>query len=318
MNVVENSIETQYLNILEKILNHGELKENRTGVDTLYLFSEKIKGNLQNGFPLLTSKKVLFQKTIDELFWFLSGSTNIADLPEKTQVFWKHWAKEDGTIGKAYGKQFRNWEHIIKMNSASDGYFFTHKIEEKRNNYERINYDKSFVNNKTKTYFINFVVDQIAKIQYQLQNNPYDRRIVLNLWNVGELHEMALEPCAYTAVWSVIGNKLNCHLLMRSADMFLGVPHNIASYALLTHMFAHSSKLIPNEISYEFVDCHIYTNQIEAVKTQLERKEKLYQMPKLFIKENFSNSKNIDNIKKDDIILTGYAHHPFIKAEVAI
>jgi thymidylate synthase len=255
----------QYLNLLQHILDNGVQKNDRTGTGTLSTFGYQVRFNLQDGFPLVTTKKLHVKSIIHELLWFLKGETNIAYLKENGVRIWDEWANEDGELGPVYGKQWRSWEGA---------------------------------NGKT--------VDQVSELIDQIKKNPDSRRLIISAWNVADLPEMALMPC-HTE------DKLSCQLYQRSADVFLGVPFNIASYALLTMMIAQVCDLQPGEFIHTFGDVHIYNNHLDQVHLQLNRQP----MPLPAMKLN-SEVKNIFDFKFEDFSLENYKFHPPIKAPVAV
>ena len=220
----------QYLDLLEHIIKNGEEKEDRTGTGTISVFGHQMRFNLQDGFPLVTTKKLHLKSIIYELIWFLSGDTNIRFLQDNGVSIWNEWAGPDGDLGPVYGKQWRSWE-------CRDG--------------------RS--------------IDQISNLISNLKNSPQSRRHIISAWNVGDVENMALPPCHCLFQFYVSNNKLSCHLYQRSADVFLGVPFNIASYALLTHMIAHVCKFEVGDFVHTLGDAHIYSNHLEQVKVQLER-----------------------------------------------
>ena len=262
----------QYHDLLKKVLSDGILKEDRTGIGTLSIFGYQMRFNLQDGFPLLTTKKIHFKSIVYELLWFLSGNTNIKFLNDNGVRIWDEWADENGNLGHVYGYQWRSWP-------TPDGKH----------------------------------VDQIKKIIDQLKNNPNSRRIIVSAWNVGEIENMALPPCHTFFQFYVSENKLSCQLYQRSADIFLGVPFNIASYALLTMMVAQVCDFELGDFVHTLGDAHIYTNHFEQTKLQLSREPK--RLPKMIINKEV---KNIFDYKYDDFELINYEYHPHIKGKVAI
>jgi thymidylate synthase len=270
----------QYHDLLRHILEKGVQKSDRTGTGTLSCFGYQMRFDLQKGFPLVTTKKVHLKSIIYELLWFLRGETNIAYLQENGVSIWNEWADDDGELGPVYGKQWRSWE-------GKDG--------------------------KT--------VDQVSELIEQLKKNPDSRRLIVNAWNVADLPEMALMPCHtmfqfYTA--PIQGDKegrrtLSCQLYQRSADVFLGVPFNIASYALLTMMIAQSCDMEPGEFIHTFGDVHIYNNHREQVNLQLSRSP--YPLPEMKLNPAV---KNIFDFRFEDFTLVNYQSHPPIKAPVAV
>jgi thymidylate synthase len=261
-----------YLDFLNFILKNGAEKPDRTGTGTRSVFGYQMRFNLQEGFPLVTTKKVHLKSIIYELLWFLKGETNIQYLKENGVSIWNEWADENGELGPVYGKQWRSWE-------GRDG--------------------------KT--------VDQITEVVNQLKNNPDSRRMIVSAWNVTELPGMALMPCHTLFQFYVADGKLSCQLYQRSADVFLGVPFNIASYALLTMMMAQVCNLEPGDFIHTFGDAHIYNNHMEQVNLQLSRKP--FPLPTMKLN---SAVKNIFDFKFEDFTLENYQSHPAIKAPVAV
>ena len=262
----------QYLDLLQHILDTGVQKHDRTGTGTISTFGYQMRFDLQQGFPLVTTKKVHTKSIIYELLWFLKGETNIQYLKEKGVSIWNEWANENGELGPVYGKQWRSWE-------GKDGK----------------------------------VVDQISQLIKQIKSNPDSRRLIVSAWNVTELPEMALMPCHTLFQFYVANGKLSCQLYQRSADVFLGVPFNIASYALLTLMIAQVCDLEPGEFIHTFGDVHIYNNHIEQVKLQLSRTP--FPLPTMKLN---TSVKNIFDFKFEDFTLENYQSHPVIKAPVAV
>jgi len=271
----------QYLSLVREILENGEEKSDRTGTGTISIFGMQRKYDLRDGFPLLTTKKVLFSAVIRELLWFLKGSTNINDnLTEHTPI-WDAWANEKGELGPVYGYQWRNWDQF--------------KWNEEHGQFERHH------------------VDQIQQAIDMIKNNPDSRRIIVSAWNVADVPRMALPPCHLLFQFYVINGRLDCQLYQRSADVFLGVPFNIASYALLTMMVAHVSHLKPGDFVHTFGDVHIYKNHHEQVDIQLARKPRKF--PTMTINPAV---KDIDSFSIEDFELKGYDPNPPIKAPVAV
>jgi thymidylate synthase len=260
-----------YLNALRKILTEGSPKEDRTGVGTISYFGIDMRFDINNSFPLVTTKKVHFKSIAYELLWMLSGSTNISYLQENGVRIWNEWADENGELGPVYGKQWRSWQGQDK------------------------------------------VVDQMQELVNNLKCNPHSRRHIISAWNVAEIDKMALPPCHLLFQFYVNDGKLSCKLTQRSADFFLGVPFNIASYSLLTYMLAEQCNLTPGEFIWSGGDCHIYSNHIPQVEQQLARTP--YQEPKLVIK-----NKPIDifSYKYEDFELINYQHHEKITGKVAV
>lgn len=262
----------KYLDLLEDVLENGTPKEDRTGVGTRSVFGRQLRFDLNEGFPLVTTKRIHLKSVIHELLWFLRGDTNIAYLKEHGVRIWDEWADENGDLGPVYGSQWRFWE-------APDG----RKI------------------------------DQIANVVEAIKKNPDSRRHLVSAWNVAEVDQMKLPPCHFVFQFYVANGKLSCMLTMRSVDTFLGLPFNIASYALLTHMIAQQCDLDVGEFIWSGGDVHIYNNHIEQVKTQLEREP--YPLPKLVIKRK---PESIFDYKYEDFEFIDYKYHPTIKATVAV
>ena len=261
-----------YLRLLQDILDKGTDKADRTGTGTRSLFGYQMRFDLQEGFPLVTTKKVHLKSIIYELLWFLKGDTNVQYLQDHGVTIWDEWADENGDLGPVYGAQWRSWQ-------GADGK----------------------------------VVDQISEVISQIKNNPDSRRLMVSAWNVAELPNMALAPCHALFQFYVADGKLSCQLYQRSADVFLGVPFNIASYALLTMMVAQVCGLQPGDFVHTFGDVHIYSNHMEQVKKQLARKPR--PLPKMKINPAV---RDIFGFQFEDFTLEGYDPYPGIKAPVAI
>ena len=262
----------QYLDLLREIRDNGVTKTDRTGVGTKSIFGHQMRFNLQDGFPLLTTKKVFLKGIIYELLWFLKGDTNIKFLTDNNVHIWDEWADDNGDLGYVYGKQWRSWE-------ATDGR----------------------------------VIDQISQVVDLIKNHPDSRRILVTAWNPAEIDKMALPPCHCLFQFYVADGKLSCQLYQRSADTFLGVPFNIASYALLTMMLAQVCGLEPGEFIHTTGDTHIYLNHLEQVNEQLSREPR--PLPKMIINPDV---KSIFDFKYEDFKLEGYDPYPAIKAPVAV
>ena len=262
----------EYLTLMKKILDEGVSKEDRTGTGTTSLFGYQMRFNLNEGFPLLTTKKVHLKSIIYELLWFLRGDSNIKYLKEHGVSIWDEWADEDGNLGPVYGAQWRHWR-------CEDG----------------------------------TEIDQIANLMNQLRNNPDSRRLIVSAWNVAQVDKMALPPCHSLFQFYVVNNKLSCQLYQRSADLFLGVPFNIASYALLTMMIAKVCGFELGDFVHTFGDVHIYNNHREQVALQLTREPR--ELPKMII---HGNQRDIFDFKYEDFELVGYNPYPAIKAPVAV
>ena len=262
----------QYLDLLREIRDNGVTKTDRTGVGTKSIFGHQMRFNLQDGFPLLTTKKVFLKGIIYELLWFLKGDTNIKFLTDHNVHIWDEWADENGDLGYVYGKQWRSWE-------ATDGR----------------------------------VIDQISQVVDLIKNHPDSRRILVTAWNPAEIDKMALPPCHCLFQFYVADGKLSCQLYQRSADTFLGVPFNIASYSLLTMMLAQVCGLEPGEFIHTTGDTHIYLNHLDQVNEQLSREPR--PLPKMIINPDV---KSIFDFKYEDFKLEGYDPYPAIKAPVAV
>ncbi|NTU25406.1 thymidylate synthase [Bacillus tequilensis] len=262
----------QYQDLCRYVLEYGEKKGDRTGTGTISTFGYQMRFNLQEGFPMLTTKKLHFKSIAHELLWFLKGDTNVRYLQENGVRIWNEWADENGELGPVYGSQWRSWR-------GADGE----------------------------------TVDQISCLIEEIKTNPNSRRLIVSAWNVGEIDKMALPPCHCLFQFYVSDGKLSCQLYQRSADVFLGVPFNIASYALLTMMIAHVTGLEPGEFIHSFGDVHIYQNHIEQVNLQLARDVR--SLPKLrFAREVDS----IFNFAFEDFIIEDYDPHPHIKGAVSV
>ncbi len=274
----------QYHDLLEDILNNGEVKDDRTGVGTISVFGRQLRFNLSEGFPAVTTKKLAWKSVVSELLWFIEGSGDERRLAEilygsrdserstiwtgnAQAAYWTPKARYDGDLGRVYGVQWRDWRGV----------------------------------------------DQLSNLIEGIKNDPNGRRHILTAWNVDELDQMALPPCHVLAQFYVSNGKLSCHMYQRSVDVFLGLPFNIASYALLTHMIAQVCDLKVGELVISTGDTHIYSNHIEQVKEQLSREE--YPLPALFLNPEI---KSIDKFSMDDILLFDYQSHGTIKADMAV
>ena len=262
----------QYHTLLRHILENGSQKTDRTGTGTISCFGYQMRFNLQEGFPMVTTKKLHLKSIVHELLWFLKGSTNIAYLKENGVGIWDEWADENGNLGPVYGKQWRSWQGV-------DGK----------------------------------VIDQISDVIEQIKRTPDSRRLIVSAWNVAELPEMALMPCHTLFQFYVADGKLSCQLYQRSADVFLGVPFNIASYALLTMMMAQVCGLEYGDFVHSFGDVHLYNNHIEQANLQLSRAP--FPLPTMRINPDI---KDIFNFTYADFTLENYQCHPGIKAPVAV
>ena len=286
----------QYLSLLEEIMQNGSKKEDRTGTGTISLFGTQRRYSLENGFPLLTTKKVHWKSVVHELLWFIDGDTNIKYLVDNGVRIWNEWPFEKFKKSSEYNGE--TMAEFVEKVKADDS--FAQKFG-----------DLGPVYGKQWRDF--FGVDQLKNIIDQIKNNPDSRRIIINAWNPAQLDKMALPPCHAFVQFYVNDGKLSCQLYQRSADVFLGVPFNIASYSLLTYMIAHVTGLKPGEFIHTTGDTHIYSNHFEQVKEQLSRQPKA--LPKIKLNENV---KSIFDFKFEDIELLDYDPHPLIKGAVAV
>ena len=261
-----------YLDLMQHVLNEGTQKHDRTGTGTISVFGYQMRFNLQEGFPLVTTKKCHLRSIIHELIWFLKGDTNIAYLKENGVSIWDEWADENGNLGPVYGSQWRSWP-------TANGQH----------------------------------IDQIKQVINQIKNNPDSRRLIVSAWNVGEIENMALPPCHAFFQFYVADGKLSCQLYQRSADIFLGVPFNIASYALLTMMVAQVCGLQAGDFVHTLGDAHLYNNHLEQTHLQLSREPR--PLPSMKLNPNVSD---IFDFTFEDFTLENYDPHPHIKAPVAI
>lgn len=263
---------TQYLELMQEILDKGASKTDRTGTGTFSLFGRQLRFDLSEGFPLVTTKKLHLRSIIYELLWFLNGDTNIKYLNDNKVTIWDEWADENGELGPVYGSQWRSWP---APNGES--------------------------------------IDQISKVVDQIKRNPDSRRHIVSAWNPAEVDKMALPPCHALFQFYVANGTLSCQLYQRSADYFLGVPFNIASYALLTHMVAQQCDLMPGEFVWTGGDVHLYTNHFDQAKTQLTRTP--FPLPQLSIKRKPSS---LFEYQFEDFEIVNYQAHPGIKAPIAV
>ena len=262
----------QYLDLIQKILDEGVRKGDRTGTGTISLFGPQMRFDLSRGFPAITTKKLHLKSIIYELIWFLRGESNVAYLKRNGVRIWDEWADDEGELGPVYGVQWRSWP-------TAEGR----------------------------------QVDQIRDVVEQIKQNPDSRRLIVSAWNVGQIGQMALPPCHLLFQFYVADGRLSCQLYQRSADMFLGVPFNIASYALLTMMMAQVTGLAAGEFVHTLGDAHIYTNHLEQIDTQRGRKP--YPAPTMLLNPHISSIFDFDF---DDFELVDYQHHPVIRAPVAV
>jgi thymidylate synthase len=262
----------QYLDLMQRALDTGVRKDDRTGTGTLSVFGHQMRFDLAQGFPLLTTKKLHLKSVIHELLWFLSGDTNVRTLQKNGVRIWDEWADENGELGPVYGRQWRSWE-------APDGR----------------------------------TIDQISQVVAAIRSNPDSRRLIVSAWNPADIDRMALPPCHCLFQFYVAEGRLSCQLYQRSADIFIGVPFNIASYALLTMLMAQVTGLKPGEFVHTFGDAHLYVNHIEQANLQLERTPR--PLPQMRINPEVHS---IFDFVYEDFELVGYEPYPHIKAEVAV
>lgn len=285
-------VDQTYFDLINDVLTNGVEKTDRTGTGTISVFGRQARYDLSLGFPILTSKRVHWKSVVGELLWFLQGNTNIKWLKENGISIWDEWADKDGNLGPVYGKQWRSWTNLVTDLSPDlhmkDGIGFIPTYKNKS-------------------------IDQIKEVIQQIKTNPDSRRLIVSAWNVGDIPKMALAPCHTMFQFYVVNGKLSCQLYQRSCDSFLGMPFNIASYALLTHMIAQVCDLQVGDFVHTFGDLHIYLNHREQLKEQLSRTP--YPMPKLVLNPEV---KDIDSFIFEDIKLENYQHHPAIKGKVAI
>ncbi len=269
----------QYLDLVKYIFENGEKTEDRTGTGTLSVFGYQAKYDLREGFPLLTTKKVLFSAVVHELLWFLRGSTNINDGLKEFTPIWNAWADEQGELGPVYGYQWRKWERFVQNGSSGE-------------------YQKEYI-------------DQIQGAIDMIKNDPSSRRIIVNAWNVADIDRMALPPCHAFFQFYVVNGRLDCQLYQRSADVALGVPFNIASYALLLAIIAQECDLTPGIFVHTLGDAHIYLNHVDGLKAQLQRSPRSLSQVRI-------SKKPVSDITFDDIELLNYKHDAFIKFPIAV
>ncbi len=262
----------QYLDLLDHVIKNGTKKSDRTGTGTISVFGYQMRFNLEEGFPVLTTKKLHLRSIIHELIWFLNGDTNIKYLNDNKVTIWDEWADKDGNLGHIYGYQWRSWP------TPNGGH-----------------------------------IDQIAELIKSLKDNPDSRRHIVSAWNVADIENMALPPCHALFQFYVANGKLSCQLYQRSADIFIGVPFNIASYAILLMMVAQVTGYKPGEFIHTLGDAHIYLNHIEQVQLQLTREPR-----KLPLMKINPDVKDIFSFKYDDFKLEGYDPHPHIKGEISV
>ena len=266
----------QYHELMQHVLEHGAEKTDRTGTGTRSVFGWQMRFNLAEGFPLVTTKKLHTKSIVHELLWFLRGETNVRSLQAVGVSIWDEWADEEGELGPIYGRQWRSWPAPTETDPGR-------------------------------------TIDQIQNLMHELKANPDSRRLIVNAWNVGQLDQMALAPCHTMFQFYVANGKLSCQLYQRSADIFLGVPFNIASYALLTHLVADQAGLAPGDFVWTGGDCHLYNNHLDQAKEQLSRSA--FPLPQLRLAQR---APDIFSYRYEDILIEGYEHHPAIKAPVAV
>lgn len=264
-------IDTQYEDLLRKVLENGTDKSDRTGVGTRSYFGAQLRYSMSDGFPLITTKRVFMRGVAEELFWFLKGSSNIDELVQKNVHIWDDWADENGELGPVYGVQWRSWP-------SADGH----------------------------------TIDQISNLLRDLKENPNSRRMLVSAWNAAELPQMALAPCHLLFQCYVANEKISLQVYQRSADLFLGVPFNLASYSLLLHMLAQQTGLTPGDMIWTGGDCHIYRNHFTQVETQLSRQA--YEFPQIELQK----AADLYSYTFADITINNYQHHPTIKAPIAV
>lgn len=292
-----NHADKQYLELAKRIIETGNKKQDRTGVGTLSIFGAQMRFDLNEGFPILTTKKVHFPSVVKELLWFISGDTNNKTLQEQGVRIWNEWAtkeqcakfgRKEGDLGPVYGHQWRNF-------GASKKKVFNPETKDLEWLYD----DDG--------------IDQLSKVINDIKTNPNSRRLIVSGWNPKEADLVCLPPCHMVFQFYVHDGKLSCHLYQRSGDFFLGIPFNIASYALLTHMIAQICGLGVGDFVHTISDAHVYSNHLDAFAEQMNREP--YSLPKVILNPNI---KSLFEFKYEDIQLEGYQHHPAIKAEVAV
>lgn len=270
-----------YLDLLSSVLEKGTLKEDRTGTGTISHFGNQLRFDLTEGFPLVTTKKIHFKSAVHELLWFISGETNIQYLQENGVRIWNEWADEDGNLGPVYGHQWRHWSTYRKID------------------------DSLFIEGRE--------IDQLKQVIRDVKKNPESRRHLVTAWNPADIHEMRLPPCHYAYQFYVVDGRISCLCVMRSVDLFLGLPFNMVDYGLLLMMVGQICDLEPHELVFQLGDCHIYNNHIHQVKLQLTREP--LPLPRVELNPEI---KNIDKFRYEDIKLIDYKYHPHIAGKVAV
>ena len=298
----------QYLDLVRHVLEHGKFKADRTGTGTYSVFGAQTRFNLRKDFPVLTTKKLHLRSIIYELLWFLRGDRNVRYLQEHQVSIWDEWADENGDLGPVYGKQWRHWVKASRGRKPPDPISqpTLFDLGESANGTAVAPFGARLRRSR-------YGIDQIAKVIEEIRKNPDSRRLIVSAWNVADIDSMALPPCHCLFQFYVTDGELSCQLYQRSADIFLGVPFNIASYALLTKMVAQVCGLQPGEFVHTFGDLHLYANHVEQAKLQLLREPR--SLPQMKLNPAV---KEIDDFRFEDFDLTGYDPHPSIKAPIAV
>lgn len=301
----------EYQNLLRHVLESGKFKGDRTGTGTYSVFGAQTRLNLRDGFPVLTTKKLHLKSIIYELLWFLRGETNVNWLRERGVTIWDEWAdKETGELGPVYGKQWRHWVKRSRPRKSADSENGGPTLFD-LNEFEAEPVAAISAGARVRTG--EWGIDQIQEVINQIKKNPNSRRLIVSAWNVADIDSMALPPCHCLFQFFVQDGELSCQLYQRSADLFLGVPFNIASYALLTRMVAQVCDLKPGDFVHTFGDLHLYSNHLEQAKLQLTREPR--PLPQMKINPAV---KNIHDFKFEDFELVNYDPHPSIKAPIAV
>jgi len=299
----------QYHQLLRLVLSEGKLKADRTGTGTYSLFGAQARFPLAGGFPLLTTKKLHLRSIIHELLWFLRGERNIRYLQENKVTIWDEWADASGDLGPVYGKQWRHWTKSSRPRKSPEAAAHQPTLFD----LGEFTDGGSVTPIGPRLRRSSHGIDQIARVIEEIKSNPDSRRLIVSAWNVADIHSMALPPCHTLFQFYVSEGELSCQLYQRSADLFLGVPFNIASYALLTMMVAQVCGLKPGDFVHTFGDLHLYANHLTQAKEQLGRTPRPLPTMKLNPKV-----KNIDKFRFEDFELVGYDPHPAIKAPIAV